>query len=419
MSAFTAISELLAGTTGLDAASIGPTTLERAVREGMIRTALPDTLSYQALLHTRPAELQELIETIVVPETWFLRDREAFNALARLAGSWPKDGRQRRLLSLPCSTGEEPYSIAMTLLECGLGPENFHIEAIDISARALLAAQRGLYGRNSFRGADLEFRERHFDKSGRGYRLCERVRQCVSFRCGNLFTAGLLSEHVYEVIFCRNVLIYFNVAGQGRAIRVLQSALRPDGVLFVGPSESALLLAREMIPLSVPQAFAFTNGAPESLDASWTRTRRIRGGGSRSASTSTVARPRAPARRDAPPRQPTVTPVAAQPPSPETTLAVIGDLADRGQLAQAAALCNTYLATHEPSAPALYLVGLIRDASGAYDEAVTNYRMALYLDPNHAEALAHLALLLEKQGDVAAARQARERGRRRTRREIK
>ena len=121
-------------------------------------------------------ELQELIDTVAVPETWFFRDRGAFIALARIAldamvRRGPTD--VLRILSVPCSTGEEPYSIAMSLLDAGLSPQRFQVEAIDISHRAIERARAGVYRRNSFRGQDLLFRGRH---------LPEQM-QCVG-RCG-------------------------------------------------------------------------------------------------------------------------------------------------------------------------------------------------------------------------------------------
>ncbi len=92
------------------------------------------------------AELQALIEAVVVPETWFFRDREAFAALARLAREeWLPSAPQTgccRLLSLPCSTGEEPYSMAMALLDAGVPADRFRIDAVDISAAALAQAER-------------------------------------------------------------------------------------------------------------------------------------------------------------------------------------------------------------------------------------------------------------------------------------
>src|SRR6185369_5176323 len=96
-----------------------------------------------------------------------------------------------RVLSLPCSTGEEPYSVAMALLDAGFPAERFRVDALDISLRALAFARRGVFGRNSFRGGDLEFRERHFTAAGAGWQLGEVARQPVEFRQGNVLDTHL------------------------------------------------------------------------------------------------------------------------------------------------------------------------------------------------------------------------------------
>ncbi|WP_044531682.1 CheR family methyltransferase, partial [Herbaspirillum sp. B65] len=158
------IADLLKAAMGLDMATVGSSLIERVVRERMAALEITDDSLYLAVLQTSETELQALIESAVVPETWFFRDREAIFATARLA-------RQRlaeqpavpvRILSLPCSTGEEPYSLAMALQEEGVAPTQFVIDAYDIRTRSLEIAAAGVYGRNSFRGQDLGFRDRHF-----------------------------------------------------------------------------------------------------------------------------------------------------------------------------------------------------------------------------------------------------------------
>ncbi len=108
-----------------------------------------------------------------MPETWFFRDRGAFDAVAAEAqgGAAPL-----RYLCVPCATGEEPLSLAMTLLDAGVAPERFHIDAFDISERLVAHAERGVYGRNSFRGNDAAFRSRYFQETREG---CEIDRPCA------------------------------------------------------------------------------------------------------------------------------------------------------------------------------------------------------------------------------------------------
>jgi chemotaxis protein methyltransferase WspC len=190
----TEFESLLQRKIGLDAASIGAAAIERAVQ---VRLAVCDIADPQAYLHhlrNSEAELQELVEEVVVPETWFFRHREAFATMTRMAmDAWlPRHPHGvLRLLSLPCSTGEEPYSMAMALLDSGFPASRFRIDALDVSGRALALARRAVYGRNAFRGADAAFRERYFEVVANGHRLSGALRRLVQFEQGSLFDPDL------------------------------------------------------------------------------------------------------------------------------------------------------------------------------------------------------------------------------------
>ncbi|WP_143179239.1 CheR family methyltransferase, partial [Pseudomonas aeruginosa] len=233
---------LLKSRIGLDASSVGSAVIERAVRQRMSGLALHDEDEYWMRLNGSPGEVQTLIEAVVVPETWFFRYPESFTTLARLAFERLPSlggGRALRILSLPCSTGEEPYSIVMALLDAGLSEYLFEVDALDVSARVIERASLGVYGRNSFRGDELGFRDRHFSEVADGYQLAEQVRRKVRFRCGNLLDPGLLAgEAPYDFVFCRNLLIYFDRPTQSEVVEVLKRLLRPDGAMFIGPAEA-------------------------------------------------------------------------------------------------------------------------------------------------------------------------------------
>jgi chemotaxis protein methyltransferase WspC len=140
------IEELLRRTMGLHADSIGSSTIERAVRGRLRALGLETIEDYWAQLQRSLDEVQELIEAVVVPETWFFRDPQAFSAMTRvlLQQAAARPTAEFRLLSLPCSTGEEPYTMAMALIDAGVPAERFRIDAIDISARSLAGATSSL-----------------------------------------------------------------------------------------------------------------------------------------------------------------------------------------------------------------------------------------------------------------------------------
>lgn len=397
---------LLRRAIGLDAASIGASAVEIAVGARLTAHGINDLQLYWELVHNSDAELQALIETVVVPETWFFRDHEAFAALARQAArEWlpAHPDRTLRLLSLPCSSGEEPYSMAMALLDAGCPAQRYRIDAIDVSAQAVAHAQHGVYGRNSFRGTRLAFRIRHFAPTSDGYRINDNLREPVFFRQGNLFAGDIQAGiALYDAIFCRNLLIYFDREMQDQALRILRRLLKPDGILFVGPSEGALPLRHDFDPVRVPFTFAFRH---RSVTAQTDRPVR--------------AEPASGA-----PRATLSTPAAASTTWPRTGIAPADStasgtalenafrLADHGHLSAAARICEEFLRQHGPSVQAFHLLGLIASADDDLETAARHYRKALYVDQGHYATLVHLSLLLEKVGDVAGVRILRNRIRR-------
>lgn len=224
--------------------------------------ALPEAVrdAYWARLTSDAAERQALIDALVVPETWFFREREAFAALARGGAQRlaARPGELVRVLSVPCSTGEEPYSAAMALIDAGFAHEHFGIDAIDISAASIEAAMCGVYGRNAFRGDALAFRERYFHATPDGWQLADAVRRAVSFERANLFDWLAAHPVRYDFIFCRNVLIYFDREAQDRAIGLLHARLADGGMIFVGPAETGLMMRHEWMSAQIPLAFGFT-----------------------------------------------------------------------------------------------------------------------------------------------------------------
>ena len=398
---------LLRETLGLDVASVGVSLIERAVKRRIDANDLRDVSQYAELLQRSQPELQSLYEAVIVPETFFFRYPESFAALRQIVEEQFLETQKLRLLSVPCSTGEEPYSIAMTLLDAGLSLENFQIDAIDISAHLLDVARIGLFGSNSFRGSDLRFRNRYFHKTGTGFRLGDRVRQCVNFKQGNVLQEPFRSgSGPYDFIFCRNLLIYFYPQAQNQTLESLRKLLTEDGLLFVGSAETGLLTQHSFSSAKkMPMAFAFRKNAivdfhplPNKQSKVWSPSRAHR--------TKGYPKPDLLIRKKA--ENETVKQGKDRTPD----LGFAEQLADKGQLGEAAEICEVSLREHGPSARAFHLLGLIRDCAGDQHQASEFYRKALYLEPDRYDALIHLALLKDKSGDSAAAKALKNRARR-------
>jgi chemotaxis protein methyltransferase WspC len=383
---------------GLDAASIGLGAIKRAVDQRIAASKMKSLDRYHRLLRESPDELRSLIDALVVPETWFFRDPGAFAAVAAVAKT-PGHPAQLRYLCVPCATGEEPLSLAMTLLDAGVPPDRFHIDAFDISERLVARAQSGVYGRNSFRGDDADFRARHFQETTEGCAINPAVRRQATFCQGNLLDdPALPGAKIYDAVFCRNLLIYFDTEAQLKALRIISRLLRDDGLLCVAPAETGLLLRHGFVPAEMPQAFAFRNGKRRDMAKSQGFAKRHE------------SRPPA---RQLPlrsieqqmhvSRPPVSSPKAKEPTAPLPAFEDAIRLADEGRFDEVSGICRAHIDAHGASADAYYLLALVSDASARYEEAATLYRKALYLDPQHRDSLAHFSLLAEKLGHTVAA----------------
>jgi chemotaxis protein methyltransferase WspC len=399
--------DLLKRTIGLDPASVGSGTIERAVKSRMLSLGLAQTESYWEHLQTSSEELQELIESVVIPETWFFRDRDAYTAMVRLIlEEWLPSHAASTLhvLSVPCCTGEEPYSLVMALLDAGLSRERIQVDAVDISTQAIARAKRGVYGSNSFRGEDLNFRDRYFDRSRDGHCLPKWLRDLVLFQHENMLSSEFRAgAPPYDVIFCRNVLIYFDLSRQQKFMETLNRLLAPTGYLFVGPAEAFLAASCGFQSVNQMSSFAFRKQRGDR-----TKTLNPHQPHLKQVPESWHEKPIEIVNKVIPPAP------AVQPPtvSPALSLEEVRRLADVGRLTEASGLCEDYLKQQGPSSEAYYLLGLLRDASGDRKRATDYYRKVLYLKPDHAEALIHLALLCEREGHTIAAKRLRDRARR-------
>jgi chemotaxis protein methyltransferase WspC len=213
----------------------------------------------------------------------------------------------------------------------------------------------------------------------------------VRFFVGNVLdSALLLGTALYDVVFCRNLLIYFGRATQELALQNLARLLVPNGLLFVGPAETGLPQRPVFIWAKLPTAFAFRRVDLAAVDCVPGQNSSLLAGSRRVPSV-----PRLPK------RHPTTPPAQAE---TSQGLDAAQLLADQGRLAEAVECCDAYLRAHGPSAQGFFLLGLIRDASGNSADAIEAYRKSLYVDPVHRDALVHLALLLERTDDTVGAR---------------
>lgn len=389
------IENLLSREIGLNPSSIGASAIDAAVKTRLRESALGKLSDYVERLEKSPAERRALVEEIVVSETWFFRDEEVFKALARHALPIARQGRTVRVLSLPCATGEEAYSVSIALLESGLPPARFQVRGVDVSERALAQARRAVYRKGSFRGTSPHAYQGYFEPKEDGTAPTDLPRGPVTFSTGNVLEGALFEARSFDVVLCRNLLIYLDPAARSRALENLATWLRDDGLLFAGHAEAVELMDARFQRFADAAPFAYVKQPGDALAK---RTAAPKPAAVR-------ARPAAIA-----PKKP-AKPLAA-PPQPALSLDRATELADAGRLSEARALCLRFIAEAEASPRAYCLLGVIHQAEGQSASAIDCFNKSLYLNPAHHEALVHLALLHEQRGEAQLAANFRRRAER-------
>ena len=417
------IKELLAARLGFDAETVGSKAVATMVRRAMEHAGFSEPETYAWALERDPESWERFVDQVVIPETWFFRDGAPFELAAELAGVHFRLGlgRPLRILSCPCSTGEEPYSLVWAMLHAGAQPDLFSVDAVDVSHGLLELARAAVFNAKSFRGSFPPHRESYFHRSKNNgtRRLHAAAKARVRFRQGNLIAADFLADDApYDVIFCRNLLIYLHSEARQLALASLRRLLAEDGVLVVGHAETSFAREHGFKPTGPSGAFAFRKSknrvAPRTNTAEG---RNLRVSISASPATQrpapfTPAASATSALAPAAPFKPLSEPDAQLEASVNSLLDTARQLGDAGQLHAALRVCSEYLQNVPDSAEGYFLLGVLHDALGRQDLAAGSFRKVLYLDPSHQEALLCLALKQEARGDHSGAALLRERAQR-------
>lgn len=301
--------------------------------------------------------------------------------------------------------------MAMSLADAGVPTEAYRIDAMDLSNVALERARAGWYTKNAFRGRAVEFRARHFSAVGNGYQIADALRDQVTFMQANILAIdAAASAGRYDVIFCRNLLIYFDEPTTAAAIAVLRTLLADEGMLLAGYAEVPSFCANGFAPLRLPGAFALQKATAKLAPAPVAPPPAPRRSAMPRAPMSAVAGGKAAAPAAAKPAE---KPIAAAP--PVDLLAQARRQADNADYRAAAASCHQLLKSEdqglEPAiaADAYYLLGLVADIEHKNGAADDYWRRCVYLVPDHYEALCRLALLSEQLGNASQAAILRQR----------
>ena len=416
----TDIEELLSTRLGFDIETIGAGAVATMVKRAMEHAGFSDPKAYAWFIRNEPEAWERFVDHVVVGETWFFRDVGPFELAADSIRGHAAAGMSRpvRILSCPCSTGEEPYSLVLSILHTGASASSFFVNAVDISRRSLEIARAGVYSTRSFRGSFPWDREAHFERgeSEAEWRVGEMARSCVRFQQGNITSPDFLTEEPpYDIVFCRNLLIYLHTEARLVAMAALRRLVADTGVLVLGHAETPFAREHGFKPTGPSGAFAFVkSGKGFTPNRGMAENRNSPPGVPRESLRAPAVKPVISAARVAPAAP--VTPISesgSRSQVPERSLLeVASQLGDSGQLHSSLQMCSEYLQKVPGSSEGYFLLGVLHDALGHTDLAVSSFKKVLYLEPNHLEALLCLALKQEARGDISGAELLRARARR-------
>jgi chemotaxis protein methyltransferase CheR len=416
------------------------------------------TLGYLTALEQEAdgsSEIGELARELTVGETYFFRHADQFRAFTEVALperlSARAASRRLRLLSAGCASGEEAYSLAILLRERGIDAGfEIAIQGVDLNPGALERARNALYSAWSLRETSDELRERWFEREGRDHRLVQAVRDAVRFDQLNLTSSNpsLLVPRSFDIVFCRNVLMYFTPEHATRAVAQLAQALAPGGFLFLGHAETLRGLSHDfhlrhthntfyyqlkddadpqralelgatatspVAPAAAPVSAEWVGTWLETVGRSSDRIREL--SGRVDAKGATVGPTPAAAPRDLSQafqllrheRFAEALDLMHEPaPGDGTDSAALllraALFTQQGALAEAQQVCHELLRLDDLNAGAHYLLALCFERRGEAQQAIEHDRTAVYLDAGFAMPHLHLGLMARRRRDTEAAR---------------
>ncbi len=399
----------MSNTIGFDLNRVGVNSAIRAAHQALAsfeahRTESPTT---EALCNQmiRSAKCRQLfIESIVVSESWLFREPKVFQHINSTICHRLKTQPKVTILSAPCATGEEACSIALSLFESGHSQTQFQIIGTDISQLAIHQARRGIFTENALRTVDEARRRRWFSSTPQGWKVAAKVQKTVDFFDLNLLAADAaqkllrLAAGQFDLICCRNLLIYLTKPARKKLIYSLESLLKPGGELVVGAVEPVILPASDWEPTG-PLTFSRQKRSStlQVQQEQTPDTRSMISSGAQEnlhglvATDSTVASAK----------------TATVPAVSRKIIEEVEACANAGDITTAIRLCQQSLRNDGTQTDLLYTLAMLHQTTGDFKISQKLLEKAVYLEPRHQGALLCLALIAKQQGDTVAERRYR------------
>ena len=422
-----AFRDILRESIGLKSDLIQDNILRVALRD--LSTTLGDNPNlWLESVKTDPAIRHQFCEHFTVGETWFFRDWTPFACLKQFAEDFRnRNGSSRpiRILSIPCSTGQEPWSMAMQFAWTGWTADQVAIDALDLNQASLAAMKTRLYKNFSRRESNQEANlmlDHYTRPLADGFEVDPQLVKYVKIHHGNILDPQLDPTGCgakYDVIFSRNLFIYLDIPSRAKAMANLLRLLDKDGILYFGHAEGSVIEGHGLVPWNSSFTFAFTRSksVPVSNEVKPVRLDR-----------NTVVTPANAPTIPAPPKKQNVDPkpknftssgkiaeskketppqkaIAPPPSGVDDQIAKAQMEADAGNLANAAILYQGLLKNQPMNGKLWRMAATVEQARGQAEEAIRMYDRALYLDPKDAETLRMLSLIRRQRGEIARAEQ--------------
>ena len=410
--------------------------LERGLRAAARELGFDDLEAFGAWFRTCGRDrhaLEAVAAHLTVGETYFFREPRCFRALEstvfpEVIAQRSATGRRIRAWSAGCCTGEEPYSLAISLSHVLPKDWNATILATDVNPSFLKRASEGVFGEWSFRDVPASLKSQYFTRVVAGqYQIAARQRRMVAFSYLNLaedsFPSPVTDTQSMDLILCRNVLIYMDPDMAVNIIRRLERCLAEDGWLFVGAAEASLASSAGLTPCSLNGLIAFRRALPPQRAARASTVARLDSSCATSAGApespisrsgffrpsrplAVSAKPQPPARRPPPADGTQFAREAESPVAPidaHSVADVARTYADRGDFSIAMSRCNEAMRAEKLNPGLHFLNGVILQELGRPQEAASAFKKAIFLAPDFVMAHFALAYLADRLGRRAIA----------------
>ena len=395
------LAEIVSRTIGFDPERIGLNSIIRAAHEAQAYSKASTIEALEDQLIDDPKCRQLFTESIVVPESWLFREPKVFQHINTLLCQRLQKQSEVTMLSAPSANGEEACSIALSLLESGHSQNQFHIIATDISRHAVKQARSGLFSESAFRTIDETRKNKWFSSTPKGWQVAPAIQETIEFLDRNLLDPSTTNELIqkarggFDLICCRNLLVYFTKPARKNLIQTLARLLKQDGELVVGAAETVILPTRDWEPTG-PLTFRLRKQAIESPRV---QQESIQG--------STHTRPiQSQIENSQFGHADPIIPSDNATTSSEI-IREVEALANAGDIENAIRICQESLQIKGTQTDLLYILAILHQTAGDFETSEKLLEKAVYLEPRHEGALLSLALIAKRRGDTTAERRYR------------